>query len=71
MSSLGEMLPLEYVGPLAGGGAVPLAGVCNPGVGTASMACKPGSYTAGGGCQPTGYATGGAWCNLGNGTCLN
>ena len=70
MSSLGEMLPLEYVGPLAGGGAVPL-GMCLPGSFMVPPTCNSGSHTAGDGCQPTGYATGGAWCNLGNGTCLN
>jgi len=70
MSSLGEMLPLEYVGPLAGGGAVPL-GMCLPGSFMVPPTCNSGSHTGGGLCQPTGSYTGGGACNRGNGTCTN
>jgi hypothetical protein len=58
MSSLGEMLPLEYVGPLAGGDFA-LAGVrCNSGSHTGGGLCKPtGSYTAYGGCNNGNYTT--------------
>jgi hypothetical protein len=80
MSSLGEILPLEYVGPLAGGGSVPVAlcqpgsctpTLCNTGNGTEGGDCKPGSHTSGGSCGPTGSATAGGWCNTGNGMSSN
>jgi len=55
MSSLGELLPLEYVGPLAGG-SFALAGI----------PCNSGSHTGGGACKPTGNYTGTGSCNSGN-----
>ncbi len=67
MSSLDKMLPMEYVGPLAGGGAVPLA-TCWPGSETAGSMCNSGSATDGADCLAQGNTTVGAWCNSGSGT---
>ncbi len=67
MSGLGEMLPMEYVGPLASSGALALTG-CNPGSLTPAVDCNPGTKTEGGDCLSQGSTTSGGVCGTGSST---